>query len=237
MKKQFTIAVIFILLLVVVGLGIYLIIKPPRATCFDAIQNQGEIGMDCGGPCGPCDKPKDLVILSQEFIHTIENNFDLIAKIKNPNSDWGVESLSYNFGRQGKTYVLPQETKYIIEQKVELVEPSKIEFEVQNISWRKLKDFKNLDLIIKDQKQDLIDEKYNRVSGILENKSNYALDKIEIVSVLFNAQQKIIAVNKTSLDAVKIGESRYFEISWPYQLSEPVSSFEVKAYTDVFLFF
>ena len=24
------------------------------ATCTDGIQNQGEIGVDCGGPCGPC---------------------------------------------------------------------------------------------------------------------------------------------------------------------------------------
>ncbi|MDP4999052.1 MAG: fibronectin type III domain-containing protein [Saprospiraceae bacterium] len=24
------------------------------ATCFDGIQNQGETGVDCGGPCGPC---------------------------------------------------------------------------------------------------------------------------------------------------------------------------------------
>lgn len=24
------------------------------ATCFDGIQNQGESGVDCGGPCGPC---------------------------------------------------------------------------------------------------------------------------------------------------------------------------------------
>lgn len=30
----------------------YLYAKVP--TCYDRIQNQGEIGIDCGGPCGPC---------------------------------------------------------------------------------------------------------------------------------------------------------------------------------------
>lgn len=25
-----------------------------EATCFDGIQNQGELGIDCGGPCAPC---------------------------------------------------------------------------------------------------------------------------------------------------------------------------------------
>ena len=27
---------------------------PPIATCFDGVQNQGETGIDCGGPCAAC---------------------------------------------------------------------------------------------------------------------------------------------------------------------------------------
>ena len=27
-----------------------------EATCFDGIQNQGEEGVDCGGPCPACGK-------------------------------------------------------------------------------------------------------------------------------------------------------------------------------------
>ena len=232
-RKQFTIAVIFILILIVIGLGIYILIKPPKQTCFDKIQNQGETGIDCGGPCGPCDVAKDLIILSQGFIQTTGDYFDLWAKIENPNREWGAELLSYNFGRQNKTYLLPQETKYIVEQRVE----NKTDFKIEDTTWRKLKDFKELDLIIKNEKQELIDEKYNRISGNLENKSNYNLDKVEIVAVLFNSQQKIIAVGKTTLDSIKIGESRYFQINWPYELSESISSFILKAYTNVFLFF
>lgn len=30
---------------------------PACATCFDGIQNQGETGIDCGGPCAPCPPP------------------------------------------------------------------------------------------------------------------------------------------------------------------------------------
>ncbi|MEP6795152.1 MAG: GEVED domain-containing protein [Saprospiraceae bacterium] len=30
---------------------------PPGATCSDGIQNQGETGIDCGGPCQPCPPP------------------------------------------------------------------------------------------------------------------------------------------------------------------------------------
>ena len=31
-----------------------LVVKPPVPTCDDSEQNQGETGMDCGGPCEPC---------------------------------------------------------------------------------------------------------------------------------------------------------------------------------------
>lgn len=30
---------------------------PPNETCNDGVQNQGETGVDCGGPCAPCNNP------------------------------------------------------------------------------------------------------------------------------------------------------------------------------------
>src|SRR5690606_32730012 len=38
-------------------------VTPPKnplqqATCFDGIQNQGETGIDCGGPCQACRQPQ-----------------------------------------------------------------------------------------------------------------------------------------------------------------------------------
>ena len=37
---------------IVIGSG-----PPPSGTCFDGIQNQGETGIDCGGPCPACPTP------------------------------------------------------------------------------------------------------------------------------------------------------------------------------------
>ena len=34
-----------------------LVVKTPPASCEDTVQNQGETGVDCGGPCGPCPTP------------------------------------------------------------------------------------------------------------------------------------------------------------------------------------
>ncbi len=254
-KKQFTIAVIFILIVILVVLGIYYLIKP-SATCFDGKQNQGETNIDCGGSkCGPCpeDIREELVALSQGFIPTIPSDFDLVAKIKNPNNDWGVEFLDYQFNlydkndkliglKQGKTYFLPQETKYIIKQRVSPIPaPSmpipklaRIEIEIKDINWQELKDFEELEISIKDKKHEITEQGFNKVSGNVENKSSYDLAKIEINGLLFNEDNKLIAVGRTGITNALAGEVRYFEINWPYEVSEEVSSYELKAHTNVF---
>ncbi len=40
---------------------------PPCPTCNDGIQNQGETGVDCGGPCPPCPPPGETVLLASYF--------------------------------------------------------------------------------------------------------------------------------------------------------------------------
>ncbi|HEY3384974.1 MAG TPA: M12 family metallo-peptidase [Saprospiraceae bacterium] len=39
----------------------------PAPTCSDGIQNQGETGVDCGGPCAPCQPPGETVLLASYF--------------------------------------------------------------------------------------------------------------------------------------------------------------------------
>lgn len=247
LKKQFTIAIAFILIIAVIGFGIYLLVKSPKGTCYDGIQNQGEQGLDCGGPCGPCSKPENVEIAWQNFIPTTEDNFDLVAKVRNPNGEWGAESVLYRFdlydknneligSREGKTYFLPQETQYIIEPRFySTTSPAKIEIKLRDISWQRLKDFEDLDLRIRDKYHQLVDGKFNQVSGVVENKSSYDLNKIEVIALLFNEDNKIIAVGKTEMRTVLVAEIRHFEINWPYEIADEVVSYELKPYTNIFL--
>ena len=46
-------------------------ISPPPPTCSDGIQNQGETGIDCGGPCAAC----DILISSGGTINTCSGTF------------------------------------------------------------------------------------------------------------------------------------------------------------------
>ena len=246
LKKQFTIAFTFVLIAVVVVLGIYFLIGPSGPTCFDGIQNQGETDVDCGGPCGPCEQPEELVIVSADFISTTPGDFDLVAKIKNPNNDWGVESMDYRFNiydsdneligyKTGRTYLLPQETKHIIEQRITTkTDPFKVRIELDNITWQRIEDFEEIEIGIKDKRQEITEQGFNKLSANIENKSSFDLAKIEIAGLFFDENKKLIAVGKTEIANVSAGEIRHLEITWPYNISEEVSSFELRAYTDVF---
>jgi len=248
-KKQFIIGFIWIVIFVVIIGGIYLLIKSKGSTCSDGIQNQNEEGIDCGGKCKQCtinEIQKQPEVLFADFIPTIENNYDLIARIKNSNINFGINSLSYVFelydaneqiiaSKQGKTYILPQETKYIVKPKIFLEKPlAAAEFKIKDVSFVKLENFQELDLKIKNRNHYLDENEFHKITGAIENKTSYDLDTIEVVGLLFDSNNKIIAIGRTEMNTVLMNETRGFEITWPYQISEPVFNFDVHVYTDVF---
>lgn len=244
-KKQFSIFSVFLLIVAVLIIGGYFLFRAESATCFDGIQNQGEEDVDCGGPCGACEEPRDLKIISQGFIPTEEGNFDFVAKIENPNPDWGVEFLRYRFYmydqndeqigfKEGKTYVLPQETKYLIEQRIGFPKLGRINLEIRELIWQKIKDFEEIEIRIRNKELKITEQGFNKLVGNVENKSSYDLDKIEINGLLYNGG-RLVGAGKTTMNTVLMGETRYFEISWPYEIIDEITSFELKPHTNIYL--
>ncbi len=246
-KKQFVIGLVYFIIFALIVVGIYfLFLKSEKATCFDKIQNQGEMGVDCGKPCEECSSTEVIKILDQEFIPTVANSYDLIAYIENPNIYLGGEVLNYEFSlydnsdqligvRTGKTYILSQETKYIIETRVGSDKTvSKAEFKIKDISWKKLSEIRDLDIKVKNIEYQKFDNN-SKLVGLIENRTSYNLNTIEVVGVLFDESGKIIAVSKTSMNTVLMNEGRGFEMNWPYIISPEVKSFDARAYTNIFL--
>ncbi len=75
-------------------------------TCSDGIQNQGETGIDCGGPCAPCQPPPGDVILLASYFETgwdswLDGGSD-VTRVSSTNSYEGSYSirLADNSGTQ-----------------------------------------------------------------------------------------------------------------------------------------
>lgn len=246
--KQLTIALMYLLILAIIAGGIYLLIKPELPSCSDGIQNQGEVGIDCGGPCSFCpEQPrKNLEIIFTEAIETQDNYVDLVVKIKNPNRDWGADSFSYLFelydasgnlivSKEGNSYVLPHETKYAIEQRILAdSEIFSVEFKITDIAWQELVDYEEVELLVRNLefKQS---ENLSRLTGTLENRSSYDLDKIGIYTVLFDKDSNVLGAGKTEIRTLLSKESRYFEIKWPFLIEGQIEKADTMAKTNVFL--
>lgn len=247
-KKQIKIGLIYLLIAVIIVGGIYLIIKSKLPSCFDGVQNHGEDGIDCGGPCSLCSwqLQEDLEVISVEAIKTKDNYVDLVAKVKNPNQDFGAKLFSYKFNlygfgnelifsKQGTSYILPRETRYIIEQRISIdLKIFNTEFKVLDVTWQELEDYQEPELLIRHSYFEQSDN-LSQAIGTLENRSNYDFDTIDVWAVLFDSNSRILGVGKSELKTILSGEDRYFEIKWFFSIDGQIDRVDMIAKANVFL--
>ena len=246
--KQIFIAIVFFS---AIGLIVYFSFIKKEPTCSDGIQNQGEQGIDCGGPCEDCPIPpppvEDLKIISVEAVLSGQNFYDLTAKIKNSNSDYGANLIKYDFKiydernsliskKNGETFILPGETKYIIDSFISPKKASRTVFSFSDIEWQRLKIYKEPEIIISQKTyQNLAGEPYyGKVSGVVINKSVYDFDKILVNVVLLDKDKNILGAGSVELLTMFSGQERYFNVHWPHPIRGAVSSVEIQAETNVF---
>jgi len=201
--------ILFIFLLIFLSI-FFLIKKPTKPSCFDGKKNQGEIDIDCGGPCPPCSLKTALPfkIFNQQFI-VHENSIDLLALLENPNKNLFLKKLNYYFEIYGydnnyttttikETALYPSSKKYIVEFypkpnflikeiKLKILEPNPFDFQEK-------------------QKEKLDISYYNQqlIKDILKWKIKVTLfnqsfkdEDVEVIVFVYNKDKKLIAVGKT----------------------------------------
>ena len=249
LQKQIIIAVIFFLIIGGIGFLIYKSFSP-KPSCFDGILNQQEEKIDCGGPCEVC-KPeiKEIQVLSAVVLPIPNTNFYTIsARLRNPNTESGGEKVNFNFVLYNdsgavnnpvasffkETFILPSETKYILEPKFESDEIiTRAEVEIKNVFWQKLKDYQEPRLDI-DRETFKYENGVSKVSGVVTNKTNFDFDKVIINAILFDEKNLTAGANLTQIKTLISGEERYFEVSWPWEIKD-IKGIKVEAETDIFL--
>src|SRR4030042_4522578 len=124
--KLLTIILVYLVVFGLIGTGSYFIFRT-APTCTDKIQNQGETGIDCGGPCAKCEEippAENLQVVEKAVVSAGEDKYDVLAKVSNPNSQLRAAKFDYAFelhdgaGKiilrsDGSSFVLPGQTKYI----------------------------------------------------------------------------------------------------------------------------
>jgi hypothetical protein len=249
LKRQLTIGTIFSIFMVVIFIFIFLSQKS-NPTCFDEILNQNEENIDCGGSCSPCIDTyfEDIEVLSSDIL-LFDGGYDVFARIKNPNSRYGIGDLKYKFKfydqdgnfiseKKGKSYILASETKYILESNLSVTPtPSFVRFEVESIDWQEQeRSIVKLPIFSKKYESVSIPGSVvvSQVTGVIENQTNYSFIDVDVVVILFDDNEKQIAINQTKINNLRAAERRGLVIPWFSKIDGKVSKVFMEASANVF---
>lgn len=249
--KQLVIASVFFVILICVGFLIYYFIMKPEPSCFDNIKNQEEEEIDCGGPCLSCElvNIEEIKILWVKIVSNKEGFYDLAAKIKNPNQNYGSGNLPYKFQiydsknnliaeYAGTTFILPNQTKYLIKTKAEssdLIYRADIDF--TGIEWEKPDNYYPPEFGIQQKEYRLLEDEsigFSQAKAILVNKTNFDFEKIDVDVLLFDSLNNLIAVNSTEIRTLLTRQERDFVATWFDRIDGQMAYMEIEAETNIF---
>ncbi len=238
-RKQIIIGFVYLLLFALVGAGFYYGFIYQAPSCLDNIKNQDEEDVDCGGICPEiCIPVINIEVAFTQAISLSDGYYDLVAKIRNPNPNYGAPVLRYRFElkdassqiiaqKEGVTFILPNSSKYLIENNffaTSTVAAVSLKVEPLNKSNAKqMKNYEPVELVVKDKRF----ENFNQpnlaaeASGVVENKTTFGFDKVVVSIVLFDENKKAVGAAKSAMGTLIAGEERYFSTSWTEPL--PVS--------------
>jgi len=216
-KKRLTyILILFFIIFVLISPKLYKIIFYP--SCFNNRQDPGEEGVDCGGPCIPCEvkELKDLVVGRTEILIYDDDSMDLIGRVYNPNPNYGLKEFSYKFiiygpnnetfEKEGKSFILPLENKYIIETNLKIpnfqIKNYELKINYEKTSWQKLEiEIPKITLLSYEISED-------KFKGDIVNESTIDLPEVILNFIFRDINGDIVGTSKITIFNLKGLEKR-----------------------------
>lgn len=208
-------------------------------SCADGIKNQGEFGVDCGGPCNILCKANalDLIIHWQRSFKVKNGVYSAVAYVENPNFDSGIRNISYRFKlydkdnlliyqREGSTFIPPRKILGIFESNMltGARAPARTFFEFANIPvWEKTA-VPELPLAVT-SKPPVDQEISPRLTASIENRGLDPIYNVEVVAIVYDGSSNAVAASRTIVDSIGKNALAPLTFTWP----EPFAVTAVRA--------
>lgn len=234
-RKRARLLFAYLGLFVLVGGSVILLFRS-APTCTDGRRNQGEVDIDCGGPCSPCTEEiilQPIEISGSEWVYSFGDQYDFIGVMKNPNNKYGASKFKYRVKvetQDGEEFVqpswvnsfaLPGEEKTLLLQGVELASaPLHVEFELDmnEITWEKFSDFESPDFIINDKQYKELgggEANFSKIWGMIINRGRIDFEEVSVKAFLRNSEGRLLATNSDLLGRFRAGGRRDFNMFFP----------------------
>jgi hypothetical protein len=203
----------------------------PAPSCFDGKLNQGEEGIDCGGPCIPCEilKLSPLQILREPKVLGLSSGKAVIlTEVSNPNSDYGARQVAYRFliydkdgllleKIKGFTSFFPAETKIIYEGNfdVNYSRIARVTIEFDSPEWVSGKTILRPSLALRADPETVEEDGRIAVRGRIVNKGSIKAEAVKAIAIVFDRFSRDIFAVQTLVGDLNGFEEKDFVIVFP----------------------
>lgn len=241
-RRKATYSIFFLLIAILAVSSVFYFFFYKKSTCFDGIQNQGEAGVDCGGPCvilcrAAYARP---AVLWERWSKVLSSGaYSVLAYVQNPNVGSGVLEASYTFKvydksnillftKSGITYIPASNYFAVFDDGVNIGDkvPARIVFQfADDLEWQKIE---NKELGITTISPTLTNENTQpKVTATLKNTTIFPMRNIESVVILYDENDNAIAFSKTKTDIIEPESFQDIVFTWPEKFSNKVYKIEI----------
>ena len=246
--KQTVYGIFYLAVLGGIIAGIYFLFLRPAPSCFDGIQNEGEQGVDCGGPCAKAGLPsgtQPITATGPIFIFSpIAGHASVLVQVENANAGLAASSFDYAitlYGADGSTtvasfagnsFAYADETKYLILPNEPVsASTSRADFAVSNVQWISASLMGQPPQFAFTNVTDAVDANgYVDVSGNITDRDVASFNDILIAAVFKTAAGTPIGASQTQINSLTPGATQNFSISYPMIPNEDIAATELEAY-------
>lgn len=230
--KQLIYGLIYSAFLFVIILGVYTQLLKPVPSCVDNTKNQGEAGVDCGGPCAKVCLPQDLKeisVLSSSFFVSTPGHYTLLGQVANTNAGFAVPSFEYRFDLYdasgtlltsipGHSFIYSGEVKYLLAPNVSVASSvGRVELKIANPEWTSsevlgfVPQFKSPLPIT----GSMVSSSTVTVSGQLVNQDISSFNDVLIVAIFYGSSNRALGASQTVVDHIAPNETANFSVIYP----------------------
>lgn len=222
-------------LLVFVWIGYSLLIRPaitPPPSCTDGLRNQGEQGIDCGGPCPASCDVRELTPLSVtgtvDVFGLSSGRAVLLARVANTNEKYKASQFFYRFlvhdtaGKlhetvSGSDSIGALEQKYIFESNVTtpFSKIGDVTMELYDVSWSRAYAGLVPKVALVSGPVTTVKDNAIVVSGVVENQSSVDASGVTIVAVLHDAYGASVFASQWVISSLPAAASEPFSVFFP----------------------